>query len=81
MICNLNNLDHSRAAIIASRAVGGAVERNRCKRRLRARIARLLPALAPGYDLVFVARKPLLRAEPTEVDRALEKVVTEAGLL
>ena len=46
-----------RCGFTATRKVGGAVVRNRAKRRLREAARALLPALAhPGYDYVFVAR-------------------------
>jgi len=46
-----------RVGITATRKVGGAVVRNRAKRRLRALAAEVLPAHArPGHDLVLVAR-------------------------
>ena len=42
----------------ATRKVGGAVVRNRCKRRLREAARLLLPDLGrPGFDYVFVARQ------------------------
>ncbi|MEL6781053.1 MAG: ribonuclease P protein component [Pseudomonadota bacterium] len=42
----------------ATKKVGGAVIRNRAKRRLRAGAATLLPIHgAPGVDYVFIARK------------------------
>jgi ribonuclease P protein component len=51
-----------RLGLTASRKVGGAVERNRARRRLREAARLLLPALAaPGYDLVLVARAATLR--------------------
>ena len=46
-----------RAGFTATKRIGGAVERNRAKRRLREAERLLLPALAsPGFDYVFVAR-------------------------
>ena len=46
-----------RAGFTATRRIGGAVERNRAKRRLREAARLLLPAHAsPGFDYVFVAR-------------------------
>ena len=53
-----------RYGITASRKVGGAVERNRAKRRLRALLKELLPQVAcPGADYVFIARKEILRRD------------------
>lgn len=53
-----------RYGITASRKVGGAVERNRAKRRLRALIREILPPLAqPGMDYVFIARQDVLKRE------------------
>ena len=46
-----------RVGFTASRKVGGAVARNRAKRRLRALAEEILPGLAlPGYDYVLIAR-------------------------
>ncbi len=46
-----------RVGFTASRKVGGAVTRNRAKRRLRAAAAAILPAHARGgYDYVLIAR-------------------------
>lgn len=51
----------------ASRRIGGAVARNRAKRRLRAAAQTLLPGAAePGYDYVIVARPAILTC-PFEV--------------
>lgn len=51
----------------ASRRLGGAVARNRARRRLRAAVRALLPGAArPGYDYVIVARPAILTC-PFEV--------------
>ncbi len=46
-----------RVGFTATKRIGGAVERNRAKRRLREAARLLLPGLAsPGFDYVFIAR-------------------------
>ncbi len=52
---------HLRVGYTASRKVGGAVQRNRAKRRLRAAAAALLPLYGQGgNDYVLVARRETL---------------------
>ncbi len=47
-----------RIGFTATRKVGGAVVRNRCKRRLREAARAMVPAFAvPGSDYVFIARQ------------------------
>ena len=46
-----------RAGFTATKRIGGSVERNRAKRRLREAARLLLPQFArPGFDYVFIAR-------------------------
>ncbi|MGH8886320.1 MAG: ribonuclease P protein component [Egibacteraceae bacterium] len=60
----------ARAAVVAGRDVGGAVQRNRAKRRLRAALA--TGALPPGLDLV-------VRAHPAAIDADFVVLETELG--
>jgi ribonuclease P protein component len=52
----------SRFGLAVSRKVGGAVARNRLKRRLRAALDELDTPLRPGHDYVLVARPGLAEA-------------------
>ncbi len=73
-----NGLDHCRVGFAVGRPVGGAVVRNRVKRRLRA-IVRSLP-LAPGHDIVIAARPASRGATFEELRDALASCARRAGL-
>jgi ribonuclease P protein component len=70
-----------RVAFLASRSVGGAVQRNRCKRVLRSRVAKMLERVAQPYDLLLIARKPLLSASADEVDQTMVMLFERAKLI
>ena len=60
----------ARVGVVASRAaVGGAVHRNRAKRRLRTLYRQHQHLVPPGLDLVLTARAALLRLEFSEAAR------------
>ncbi|MEK6691783.1 MAG: ribonuclease P protein component [Nitrospirota bacterium] len=52
-----NNLNYPRFGLSVGKKIGGAVKRNRVKRRLREIMRELLRSIQGGFDLVFVARK------------------------
>lgn len=66
---------HARVAIVAGKAVGNAVRRNRVKRRLRAaaRQARL-----PAVDLVVDARRAAIDVPFDTLPRDLEQLSAKA---
>ncbi|HEY4264897.1 MAG TPA: ribonuclease P protein component [Micropepsaceae bacterium] len=69
----------ARVGFTASRKVGGAVERNRAKRRLRAVAAATLPLSGrQGHDYVLIARTATLLRPFGELTRDLEKALRTA---
>ena len=81
LIASANELEHVRIGVAAGRSVGNAVERNRAKRLLRAASNALLPHIQHGYDLLLIARKPILDQKSPAVQGALEQKLKQAGLL
>lgn len=74
-----NALDISRLGLVVGKKVGGAVERNRAKRRIRQIVG--IRALTPGWDLVVIARSGIQSAEYRDVERELRELLDRAGLL
>jgi ribonuclease P protein component len=56
------------------RALGGAVTRNRLKRRIREAVRLQLPSLEPEWDIVFNPRRAGLVAPPAELAREVERL-------
>ncbi len=74
-----------RIGFTATRKVGGAVERNRVKRRLREAARSIFPQRArPSYDYVLIARRGTLTRPFNEIlndlETALDKVHSEKGM-
>lgn len=70
----------TRMGITASKKIGGAVERNRAKRVLRAAFSSVAPTLKPGYDFILVARTRTTYKKSTDVQRELAKALSEHNL-
>ena len=60
------------------RAVGGAVDRNRLKRRLRALVAELEAELVPGGCYLVGAGPAAMNAGPAELRESLRTVLRSA---
>ncbi|MFH0913784.1 MAG: ribonuclease P protein component [Chloroflexota bacterium] len=69
----------SRYGISVGRRLGGAVTRNRVKRRLREILRG--ERLVPGWDIIFIARPPSAKADYSSLSRSVEKLLSRASLL
>lgn len=76
-----NDIAITRIGVAAGKSVGGAVERNRAKRVLRAAAAGILPRLQPGWDILLLARRPLIQVKTPAAESALRGLLRRAGLL
>ena len=68
----------ARVGIAVRRQLGGAVQRNRVKRRLREASARVYPTLPQGMDIVIVPRASAVDAPFEELVAALTELFTLA---
>ncbi len=75
-----NELAKSRLAVAAGRSLGGAVERNRAKRLLREAIRPNLSSVSPGWDCLFLARRPILSAPYPSITTAVTTLLHQAHL-
>jgi ribonuclease P protein component len=70
-----------KVGVTAGRTVGTAVYRNRAKRLLREAMRSLLPNIAPGLDLILIARPGLASASLEETRQALLTLLQRAQTL
>ncbi|MBQ3004344.1 MAG: ribonuclease P protein component [Clostridia bacterium] len=70
-----------RIGITTGRKLGNAVERNRCKRIIKAAYMMLDDRLKSGYDIVFVARHRTVYKKSTDLYKIMSKQFKDAGIL
>jgi ribonuclease P protein component len=68
-----------RLGLTVPRAIGGAVVRNRIKRRLREAFRLQRAAFGPQWDIVLNPRRAALGAPFAEIEKAMRKVIEKCG--
>lgn len=66
--------------VTAGKSVGNAVQRNRAKRILRSLMQPVLADLQIGWDVVLIARRPLIEAPFPKAQAALAGLILRAKL-
>ena len=66
-----NRLDYSRISFLASKKVGNSVKRNRARRLMKEAFRLSGAVISPGYDIVVIARQPIIDAGVRDVMHSL----------
>ena len=77
----LKGCDSIRIGLITSKRVGGAVERNRVRRRLRELMRLTLPQWTPGVWVVGISRHAAVNATFAELKNEWLRLAVRAGIL
>lgn len=76
-----NGLNYNRYGFITSKRLGKAIKRNRVRRLLREAIRLLHPKMQPGFDVIVIARHPLIGQPFTVVQNTVEMLLRRAGII
>lgn len=70
-----------RTGITAAKKLGSAVERNRCRRIIRAAFSSIYPDCGGNYDIVFVARFRTKKLKSSDLEPVMRSHLTELGVV
>lgn len=70
-----------RIGITAAKKLGSAVERNRCRRIIRAAFSSVYPFCSGNWDIVFVARFKTKQLKSCDLVPVMQKHLTELGVI
>jgi ribonuclease P protein component len=70
-----NNLDYSRIGLSAGKRLGGAVRRNRIKRRIRELFRQNKGKFSTGFDMVFMPDSKCASMDWEELRKGFEQLV------
>jgi ribonuclease P protein component len=74
-------LEETRFGLSTGRKLGGAVVRNRVRRRLREALRVMAPSFQPGWDVLIIARPPVTGADFQTVAGALQNLLRRGGVI
>lgn len=76
-----SRLPYTRVGITSGKKIGGAVERNRARRLIRAAFSQYENRLNGNWDIVFVARTRTTQVKMQTVAEQMEAQLKELGIL
>lgn len=75
------DLEITRFGFATGRRLGGAVVRNRARRRIREALRVMAPSFQPGWDVLIIARPALVEADHDALVGALRRILARGGVL
>ena len=75
------DLGTTRFGLSTGRRLGGAVVRNRVRRRLRVALRAMAPSFQPGWDVLIIARPAIVGADHDALVGAVRRVLLKGGVL
>jgi ribonuclease P protein component len=75
------DLETTRFGLSTGRALGGAVVRNRVRRRIREALRVMAPSFQPGWDVLIIARPAIVSADHEALVGALRRTLGKGGVL
>jgi ribonuclease P protein component len=79
--CRRNRLGRNRLGVTVSTKLGGAVVRNRARRRLREVFRLAQPGMKQGWDMILVARARAVDGPWKKLTAAFDRACRELGVL
>jgi ribonuclease P protein component len=74
-------LEETRFGLSTGRKLGGAVVRNRARRRLREALRVMAPSFQPGWDVLIIARQPVIGADFQTLAGTLQNLLRRGGVI
>ncbi|MEO6208456.1 MAG: ribonuclease P protein component [Candidatus Limnocylindrales bacterium] len=75
------DLATTRFGLSTGRRLGGAVVRNRVRRRLREVLRGMAPSFQPGWDVLIIARPAIVTTNHDDLVGALQRTLVRGGVL
>jgi ribonuclease P protein component len=75
------DLETTRFGLSTGRRLGGAVIRNRVRRRLREALRAMVPSFQPGWDVLIIARPALVDADHDALVGTLHRLLERGGVI
>jgi len=74
-------LEDTRFGLSTGRKLGGAVVRNKVRRRIREALRVMAPSFQPGWDVLIIARPPVIGVDLPTLAGALQSLLRRGGVL